>query len=182
MKALFYLLVFILICGFAFGAWMLFGSTFKKQASDIRDAYTDYFSSDRLGVGGTNIDPGQTGPTASSTLFMAHPTIPDKTVVIQLGTNQEVAKAFLTQVESTEGVEIGNTYIATPKDDGVYALQMWELTGTGGGLTLFKQNASGEWELFLTSGGAPSVSSLVTVGVPQQIAEELMAKLEQSVR
>jgi hypothetical protein len=87
------------------------------------------------------------------------------------GTPSKVKEAFLGQIQNSNLITFGNTAIVSS-----YALQSWGSTDMGGEALLEYDSAKG-WMLITMNGGIWSVQGLVDFGVPQSIAEQLIADL-----
>ena len=88
------------------------------------------------------------------------------------GTQPDIGKALRDYAQSSTKtpLNLGGTVIAS-----TYALQAWN-DGNGGGEAILKYSSSHGWQVISMGGGAASVSDLVTgLGIPQSIAEQLLA-------
>jgi hypothetical protein len=88
--------------------------------------------------------------------------------------NPEVAKDFLSEAQNVNQITLGGTVVALP-----YALQIWGNTNSGGEALLEYASSTG-WTLVSLGGGEWSVLALIQEGVPQLIAEQLVAGLTNS--
>lgn len=116
----------------------------------------------------TNIT-GSTLPVASSTntTTVQNQSIPNQQQIV--GTQPEIAQSFRGQIQNADLITLrGTTIVST------YALQEWGDENKGG-QALLEYNSSQGWILISMGGGVWSVSSLVQIGVPQLIAEQLVA-------
>lgn len=89
---------------------------------------------------------------------------------ISKGTRPEIVTAFKAQSVDAASYTFGGTIIVAN-----YALQAWRGGEMGGEALLVYDATLHEWKLQTEGGGAASVASLVSIGVPQGIAETLMA-------
>ena len=87
------------------------------------------------------------------------------------GTQADIAAAFHSQTATSTGATVtlqGTVIVST------YALQTWK-EGDEAGEALFKYTSGTGWKLVTSGGGEASVASLITIGIPQDIAEALIA-------
>lgn len=109
---------------------------------------------------------GPTLPVASSTVSGQQP-IPNQ--LESAGTQPEIARSFLSQATGADRMTLEGTMVVSS-----YALQTWGDENMGGE-ALMQYDASKGWVLVSMGGGAWDVSSLVAIGVPEPIAEQLVA-------
>jgi hypothetical protein len=88
--------------------------------------------------------------------------------------NPEVAKDFLGEVQNVNQITLGGTVVVLS-----YSLQIWGNTNSGGE-ALLKYASSTGWTLVSLGGGEWTVPALMQEGVPQSIAEQLVAGLTNS--
>ncbi len=92
----------------------------------------------------------------------------------QASSTQEVTQAFSQQTNiSDPTLTAGTAIVVFP-----YALQPWSTTN-GGGAALLQYDSVKGWVLISGGGGVWDVPSLVTTGVPQTIAIQLITALKQ---
>lgn len=116
----------------------------------------------------TNIT-GSTLPVASSTNTTTGQNQPIPNQQQVAGTQPEIAQSFRGQIQNASLITLrGTTIVST------YALQEWGDENKGG-QALLEYSPSQGWVLISMGGGAWSVSSLTQIGVPQLIAEQLVA-------
>lgn len=87
------------------------------------------------------------------------------------GTHPDIARAFMEQTKNTgpADVKLGGTVIVK-----TYALQAWG-NAYSAGSAVFQYDSVKGWQLLTLGGGMPSVPSLLTIGIPQEIALKLVA-------
>lgn len=106
-------------------------------------------------------------PVATSTATGQTQPVPNQPEAA--GTQPEISQAFLGQIQNSDLITLkGTTIVST------FALQTWGDENKGGE-ALLQYDSSRGWVLISMGGGAWSVSSLVSVGVPQSVAEQLIS-------
>jgi hypothetical protein len=81
----------------------------------------------------------------------------------------QVKTSFTHAIQNANEIQLYNTVVVMP-----YALQTWGDQNKGGE-SLLKYDSTTGWILLSMGGGAWDVPSLVSAGVPQSVAEQLVA-------
>lgn len=108
--------------------------------------------------------PNQSAPSITTSTGITTFVVPGAVI------SPEVGKAFVEQISNPNELKLGKTVTAAN-----YALQTWGDENKGGEALLVYSAAKG-WELVSMGGGAWDVESLIAVGVPSSVAEQLIAK------
>ncbi len=111
-------------------------------------------------------------PTLPAAPAVTATTVQNKTIPDQqasTGTQPVIANSFLGQIQNSNLITLKGTVIASD-----YALQMWDDENKGG-QALLRYDSSRGWVLISLGGGEWSILSLTQIGVPQLVAEKLVA-------
>lgn len=111
----------------------------------------------------------QSSQTASSTTTTSVQNQPIPNQTSSTGTQSEIAHALTGQIQNSNSITLKGTTVVS-----IYALQAWGDENRGGEALLL-YDSSGGWLLLSMGGGVWDVSSLVAAGVPQSVAEQLIA-------
>ena len=128
-----------------------------------------------------NTGTGVTLPGAPSIIPVTVPTTPPSVAtssqmpvrVLQVTSPQDpaIASNFKSQIQNANLITLGGTIVVSS-----YALQIWGDVNKGGEALLEYASSTG-WTLMSLGGGEWTVDGLVQEGVPQNIAEQLVAGL-----
>lgn len=86
----------------------------------------------------------------------------------------DIKNAFQKQVTAPLPITLGYTIIVSD-----YALQQWD-DGNSAGESVFKYTAGNGWTVIPEASGVWSVENLVSIGVPELVAREMIAKRKAS--
>lgn len=116
-----------------------------------------------------NNTPNPTLPAAPmvTTTTVQNKTIPDQQA--STGTQPVIAKSMTNQIQNSDLITLRGTVVASD-----YALQIWGDENKGG-QALLRYDSSRGWVLMSLGGGEWSILSLTQIGVPQLVAEKLVA-------
>ena len=88
--------------------------------------------------------------------------------VSEISINRDVVRDFNVQINNGDGLVLDEPVIASQ-----YAIQTWSDENKGGQALLQYKQGQG-WVLVTMGGGAWNVDDLTKIGVPQEIAKELL--------
>lgn len=107
------------------------------------------------------------GSSTITTIPIQNKTVSNQTV--SAGTQPVIAKSMLDQIENSNLITLRGTAVVSD-----YALQLWDDENKGGEALMHYTTTKG-WELVSLGGGSWSVESLTELGVPAQVALQLVA-------
>ena len=122
-----------------------------------------------ISIGGQG---GGSGVAVDVSQYEPQPTTTKQGYQTQTTTVPPVVQAFLNETGTSSSIALGKTITVSS-----YALQLWS-TQNEGGIALLKYTSASGWKVVTMGGGYPDARSLSNMGVPQAIAEQLIAKIK----
>ncbi len=162
--------ILIVIGVLAFGALIWVGIVLTASPTPVQQtptASTNTVNQPATTPSGANTV--STGTSGIATTAPAPQPLPDQDA--SAGTQPEIAKSMSTQIQNANLITLKGTAIVS-----IYALQIWGDENKGGE-ALLRYDSTHGWVLLSMGGGLWAADGLVAYGVPQTVAEQLVANL-----